>query len=62
MTFQFSTATGRKYRLEGTEDLASGQWSVLVDNIQGTSTPLQMTDPSYKFHPHYFHRIVVVGQ
>ena len=60
MTFQFSTVIGRTYRLEGTEDMASGRWTVLVDNIQGTGTFLQMIDPSYIFHPHYFYRIVVL--
>ena len=35
--------------------IENGPW------IEYTGTPLQMTDPSYKFHPHYFFHIVVVG-
>jgi alpha-tubulin suppressor-like RCC1 family protein len=42
--FQFATEAGRQYRLEGTEDLASGQWTILLDHIPGTGGVLQVTD------------------
>ncbi len=37
--FQFQSEAGRHYRLEGTPDLASGQWEVLLDQIEGTGGP-----------------------
>jgi len=49
---------GSKYRLEGTADLASGQWEILLDQIPGTGTPLQVLDPNATGLKQYFYRIV----
>jgi hypothetical protein len=58
-SFQFPTAVGKIYRLEGTDDLASGRWDILVDRIEGTGTPVQVTDPGAASLPRYFYRIMV---
>lgn len=36
LVIKFTTATGRKYRLERTDDLAAGIWTTAIDNISGT--------------------------
>jgi hypothetical protein len=33
------------YRVQCTSDLASGSWTILRDNVQGTGDVLQITDP-----------------
>jgi len=52
------TGIGRSYRLEGSADLASGQWEILLDQIPGTGTPLQVLDPNATGLKQYFYRIV----
>jgi len=54
------TEAGRHYRLEGSADLASGQWEILLDNIPGTGTPLQILDSNALAFPRYFHRIITL--
>ena len=48
---------------------AGGQWTVLVDNIEGTGTPLQVIDPSTALRApgsaatemrRYFYRIIAL--
>jgi hypothetical protein len=56
--FQFAAEAGRQYRLEGTEDLASGQWTILLDHIPGTGGVLQVTDPNVAGLKQYFYRII----
>ena len=45
---------------KGTDDLLSGQWTVLPDNVQGTGEALEIPDPEAAHLPRYFHRIVVL--
>ena len=59
-SFQFSTVAGRTYRLEGTDDLTSGKWTVLIDQIPGTGGMLQANDPAAIGHPTYFYRILTL--
>ena len=58
--FQFATEAGKTYRLEGTADLTSGQWEVLVDHIAGTGGALQVQDPGALGLQQYFYRIITL--
>ena len=37
-----------------------GQWTVLLDNIEGTGTPLQIRDPNATTLKKYFYRIILL--
>ncbi len=58
--FQFATEAGRHYRLEGTADLLSGQWEMLLEDIPGTGGVLQVTDPNSKAMRQYFYRVILL--
>ena len=58
--FQFATEAGRHYRLEGTANLLSGQWEVLLDHIPGTGGVLQVTAPKTKGMRQYFYRVLLL--
>jgi hypothetical protein len=58
--FQFPTIAGRKYRIEGTADLASGKWIVLVDAIAGTGEVFDVLDTEAAAFPQYFYRIILL--
>jgi hypothetical protein len=42
----FTGVSGKTYRLEYRDDLTSGSWSTLVDQIFGTGALIQIVDPS----------------
>ena len=58
--FRFPTAAGRKYRLEGTADLASGEWTVLLDHIEGGGEVLELLDTEAATLARYFYRILLL--
>ena len=58
--FQFATEAGRHYRLEGTADLTSGQWEVLLDYIEDPGGALQVQDPGALGLQQYFYRIITL--
>ncbi len=60
MQFQFATEAGKTYRLEGTTDLTSGQWEVLLDHIEGIDGALQVQDPGALGLKQYFYRIITL--
>jgi uncharacterized protein (TIGR02597 family) len=49
---------GARYRLDGTEDLVNGPWSVLIANIDGTGEILKVSDPDAARFRQYFYRLV----
>jgi hypothetical protein len=55
----FPTVTGKTYRLESRDDLVSGSWNVLTDQVFGTGSTLQITDPSAAGLAKRFYRVVV---
>lgn len=59
MVVQFSTVSGKKYRVETSDTLQSGSWTPVQDNIDGTGGVVQVTDPAGAGHAKRFYRIVV---
>jgi hypothetical protein len=59
MRVSFPSVNGKTYRLESRDDLSSGSWSVLTDQVFGTGNTLQITDPSAAGVTKRFYRVVV---
>ena len=55
---EFPTVAGQTYRVEYCEDLAKGQWFILLDHIPGTGTPRTVIDPAASTLPKCFYRII----
>ena len=64
---EFPTVAGQTYRVEYCEDLAKGEWFILLDHIPGpldcaqgtrTGTPRTVIDPAASTLPKCFYRIV----
>jgi len=54
----FSSVTNRSYRLERTDDLTSGAWTTVTNNISGTGAPLTLADPAATAtNSQFFYRI-----
>jgi hypothetical protein len=53
----FPSVNGKTYRLESRDDLVSGNWSVLTDQLFGTGSTLQITDPSAAGVSKRFYRV-----
>ena len=49
---------GAAYRLEGTDDLAAGHWTILIERLEGTGERLKFLDPGAAGYPKYFYRII----
>ena len=59
ITVNFSTVSGKTYRVERSDTLQAGSWSVLQDNITGTGGIFQVTDVGAAGQPKRFYRIVI---
>ena len=55
----FSTVSGKSYRVERSDTLDAGSWSVLQDNIVGTGGTVQVTDIGAAAQSKRFYRIVI---
>ena len=57
----FETVVGFRYRVECTEDLAAGEWTVLADNLTGTGQRMTFVDEQARTkRPKCFYRMVVL--
>lgn len=52
----FSTASNKFYRVEHCDDLATGEWLPLTNNIPGTGSLLEIQDPTATIAPQRFYR------
>jgi len=53
----FCGAAGGLYRVERSDDLATNDWTIVADNIRGTGTTIESTDPSAASRVQSFYRI-----
>ncbi len=60
MQITFSTVTGKKYRIEYRDDLATGTWQVLRDNIDGTGGSIPVPDTGAGSMDKRFYRLVLL--
>jgi hypothetical protein len=60
--FQFGIATvsGKRYRVEWCDDLATGNWQVLVDNLPGTGGAVSLTDTGIAGQPGRYYRVLLI--
>ena len=57
----FETVVGLRYRVECTEDLATGEWTVVADNLTGTGQLMTIVDEQARSkRPKCFYRMVVL--
>jgi hypothetical protein len=56
----FPTVQGIVYRLEFTDNLAAGGWDLLADQILGTGSVIEVTDPGAALLPERFYRVAVL--
>ena len=52
-----ATATNRLYRLDRRDDLASGSWTTVTNNLPGTGGIVTITDPAAAGQPQRFYRV-----
>ena len=57
MHIDFPTVPGQTYRVEYCEDLAKGQWFILLDHIPGTGSPRTVIAAAAAL-PECFYRLV----
>jgi FG-GAP repeat len=57
---RFSSVIGRRYRVEFTEDLASGTWTTLATDIPGTGGIVEVLDPGAAGRVASYYRVQVV--
>lgn len=55
----FASVNGKTYRLEYRDDLVTGSWGTLVDQMLGTGGTLQISDPSATGLTRRFYRIAI---
>ena len=55
----FPSVTGKTYRLDYRDDLVTGNWATLVDQVFGSGGTLQISDPSAIGLAKRFYRIVI---
>ncbi len=53
----FPTVINQKYRVERTNNLTSGPWSIVADNIAGTGSTVQITDSNIVSNAQAFYRV-----
>lgn len=53
----FPTVSGRTYRVEYADTLCTNCWSILTNELFGTGSPLQISDPTASQAPRRFYRI-----
>ncbi len=56
----FTTSSNKLYRVERRNDLLSGDWTTLTNNVAGTGGVVQITDPTAASVTNRFYRILVV--
>ena len=56
----FPSVAGKIYRIEKKDDLTLGAWTLLVDQIVGTGSPIVITDPGAATLPKRFYRADVL--
>jgi|GEM_PF-1086470 len=59
ITVSFPTVSGKTYRVERSDTLKSGSWTILQDNIAGTGGVVQIADPGAATQSRRFYRIVI---
>ncbi len=52
-----ATATNRLYRLDRRDDLATGSWTTVTNNLPGTGSIITVTDPAAAGLPQRFYRV-----
>jgi len=56
----FPSVAGRTYRVERSDTLAGGSWTILLDNIAGTGAVLQITDSGGASQARRFYRVLLI--
>lgn len=56
-TVRFPSIVGHTYRVEWIENLASGSWATLSDNIAGTGSAIEVIDPGALNQEQRFYRV-----
>ena len=56
LAISFATEFGPKYRVERTDSLAPANWTTVADNVPGTGSIVQVTDPGGATQPQRFYR------
>jgi len=59
ITVSFPTVSGKTYRVEHSDTLKAGSWTILQDNIAGTGGVVQIADPGADTQSKRFYRIVI---
>ena len=57
---QFPSQVGQRYRVEHTDDLVAGPWSVLADNLAGTGATFQVPHPNAISSGSQFYRVLLL--
>jgi hypothetical protein len=60
MHLSFPTVDGKVYRLERSTTLLENSWTTVEANIEGTGSPIQVTDSGGANQSKRFYRLVVV--
>jgi uncharacterized repeat protein (TIGR01451 family) len=56
----FDTVSGKNYKIEYTDDIVSGIWNTVTNNVAGTGGTVSITDSGAALLPHRFYRVQVV--
>ena len=57
----FASASNKLYRVERTDDLGTGVWTTMTNNIVGTGGPIQVSDPNAAGQSMRFYRVRLLG-
>ena len=57
MQIDFATGTNRLYRLDCTDDIATGLWTNITNNLLGNGGIMSITDPAAAGLPQRFYRL-----
>ena len=57
MQIDFATGTNRLYRLDRTDDIATGSWTTMTNNLTGNGGIMSITDPAAADLPQRFYRL-----
>ena len=57
---QFPSVVGQRYRVEHSDDLVTGPWTVLADNLAGTGAAFQVPQPNAISLGQQFYRVVIL--
>lgn len=61
MKLTFSSAIGKRYRVEHSDTLAAGSWQTVVDDIAGDGSSVTVTAPPGAGGTSSFYRVAVIG-